>query len=121
MRRAVMGQRRPVKPTAELAGDLTRVGVLEFRATFCDKDKLYAERGARRTRPWAPKGDSGGHGGSHREGVARLTAARGGKATARGKVKQRRGRGSHHAGKPRAKEMASSRRRRGKSTPAIGG
>jgi hypothetical protein len=84
MRRAAVGQRRPVKPTAELAGDLTGVGILEFRATFCDKDKPYAERGARRTRPWAPEGDSGGHGGSHREGAARLTAARGGKAYSSG-------------------------------------
>jgi hypothetical protein len=61
------------------AGELTGDGVLELRATFCDMDRLYAERGTRRTRPRALEGGSGGHGGSHREGAARLTAARGGK------------------------------------------
>jgi hypothetical protein len=33
---------------------------LELRASFCDTDRLYAERGTRRTRPRAPGGGSGG-------------------------------------------------------------
>jgi hypothetical protein len=61
-------------------------------------------------------GGSSGHGGSHREGAARTSPACERRCYGSVRQKSREGRGSHHADKPRAKTMASARRRRGRST-----
>jgi hypothetical protein len=69
----------PAKGAAAARRRLAGDGVLELGTTVWGAAGPYTELEERRTQPGLQGGVSGGHGGSHCEGAAQLTAARGGK------------------------------------------